>query len=118
MFRINHKLHCGAARWALVSAAVGFPSRNSAQRTRCARLLRKSFRFRVAALAACALSAANVARAQSPPSAPPLPEGRGKAEFARICAQCHGLDIATKLRMSEDAWSGVVDDMVSRGAQG
>ena len=47
-----------------------------------------------------------------------LPEGRGKAEFTRICSQCHATAIVTKLRMSADGWSGVVDDMVSRGAQG
>jgi competence ComEA-like helix-hairpin-helix protein len=47
-----------------------------------------------------------------------LPEGRGKAEFTRICSQCHAIAIVTKLRMTEDGWSGVVDDMVSRGAQG
>ena len=47
-----------------------------------------------------------------------LPEGRGKAEFSRICSQCHAVTIVTKLRNSEDGWSGVVDDMVSRGAQG
>jgi competence ComEA-like helix-hairpin-helix protein len=47
-----------------------------------------------------------------------LPEGRGKAEFTRICSQCHSTTIVTKQRNSEDGWSGVVDDMVSRGAQG
>lgn len=47
-----------------------------------------------------------------------LPEGRGRNEFQRICGQCHGVEMAVKLRMSEDRWAGVVDDMVSRGAQG
>jgi competence ComEA-like helix-hairpin-helix protein len=47
-----------------------------------------------------------------------LPEGRGKAEFSRICSQCHAVTIATRLRMTEDGWSGIVDDMVSKGAQG
>ena len=47
-----------------------------------------------------------------------LPEGRGKAEFTRICSQCHSTTIVTKLRNSEDGWAGIVDDMVSRGAQG
>lgn len=49
---------------------------------------------------------------------PTLPEGRGRNEFQRICGQCHGVEMAVKLRMSEDRWAGVVDDMVSRGAQG
>jgi competence ComEA-like helix-hairpin-helix protein len=47
-----------------------------------------------------------------------LPEGRGKAEFTRICSQCHSTTVVTRLRNSEDGWSAVVDDMVSRGAQG
>ena len=47
-----------------------------------------------------------------------LPEGKGKAEFTRICSQCHSTVVVTKLRNTEDGWSGVVDDMVSRGAQG
>jgi competence ComEA-like helix-hairpin-helix protein len=47
-----------------------------------------------------------------------LPEGRGKAEFTRICSQCHSTAVVTKLRNTEDGWSAVVDDMVSRGAQG
>ena len=47
-----------------------------------------------------------------------LPEGRGKAEFTRICSQCHAVTIVTKLRMTEDGWKSVVNDMVSRGAQG
>ena len=56
--------------------------------------------------------------AADPPSAQSLPEGKGKAEFARICSQCHAITLSTKLRMSEDAWAEIVDDMVSRGTQG
>ena len=70
----------------------------------------------VLVLAAVAyLSAGSVARAQA---SQPLPEGKGKTVFARICAQCHAIEIATKLRMGEDAGGAVVDDMVARGAQG
>jgi competence ComEA-like helix-hairpin-helix protein len=68
--------------------------------------------------AVACLSAGSVARGQSARGAQPLPEGKGKAVFARICAQCHGIEIATKVRMGEDAWSAVVDDMVARGDQG
>jgi competence ComEA-like helix-hairpin-helix protein len=64
------------------------------------------------------LSVGSLARGQSATDAPSLPEGRGKAEFERICSQCHGVESATSLRMTGGAWSGVVDDMVSRGAQG
>jgi putative heme-binding domain-containing protein len=47
-----------------------------------------------------------------------LPDGKGKAEFQRICSNCHTAAMATGLRNSPDGWKSVVDDMVSRGAQG
>src|ERR1700730_8713792 len=47
-----------------------------------------------------------------------LPEGQGKAEFQRICGNCHSVSIATSQRMTHEQWTGVVNDMVSRGAQG
>lgn len=58
------------------------------------------------------LTAATPARAQG------LPEGKGKEQFERICRNCHPLDVATKTRHDKDAWAGVVEDMVARGAQG
>jgi competence ComEA-like helix-hairpin-helix protein len=53
-----------------------------------------------------------------PQSAPNLPEGKGKAQFTRICGQCHGVAIVIKKTNTADGWAAVVDDMVSRGAQG
>jgi competence protein ComEA len=50
--------------------------------------------------------------------APNLPEGKGKAAFARVCGQCHGVQIVIKKTNTADGWAEVVDDMVSRGAQG
>lgn len=47
-----------------------------------------------------------------------IPEGKGKADFERICGQCHGVEVVVGSRMSEDKWAAVVDDMVGRGAQG
>jgi putative heme-binding domain-containing protein len=47
-----------------------------------------------------------------------LPEGQGKAEFQRICGNCHSVVIATSQRMTQAQWTGVVNDMVSRGAKG
>src|ERR1700759_1728327 len=47
-----------------------------------------------------------------------LPEGQGKAEFQRICGNCHSVTMATSQRMTREQWTGVVNDMVSRGAQG
>ena len=55
------------------------------------------------------------ARAQS---APNLPAGKGKAEFARVCGKCHGVEIIIKKTDTAEGWADVVDDMVSRGAQG
>lgn len=47
-----------------------------------------------------------------------LPEGKGKAEFQRICSGCHIVSVATTQRLTHDEWAGVVNDMASRGAQG
>jgi putative heme-binding domain-containing protein len=47
-----------------------------------------------------------------------LADGPGKAQLQRICSACHGLDTVTSQRMTSAEWSGVVNDMVSRGAQG
>jgi putative heme-binding domain-containing protein len=47
-----------------------------------------------------------------------LPDGKGKAEFQRICSNCHTAAMTTRLRNTPDGWKSVVDDMVSRGAQG
>src|ERR1700723_1481227 len=58
------------------------------------------------------LSLAVVSHAQS------LPEGKGKADFQRICSNCHSVSMATTQRMTQAEWIGVVNDMVSRGAQG
>lgn len=47
-----------------------------------------------------------------------LPQGQGKAEFQRICGNCHSVTMATSQRMTQAQWTDVVNDMVSRGAQG
>jgi competence ComEA-like helix-hairpin-helix protein len=47
-----------------------------------------------------------------------LPEGDGKEVVLRMCANCHGLDRITATKNSKERWSYVVDDMVSRGADG
>ena len=47
-----------------------------------------------------------------------LPQGKGKAEFQRICSNCHSVSMATSQRMDQAQWTGVVNDMVSKGAQG
>jgi competence ComEA-like helix-hairpin-helix protein len=47
-----------------------------------------------------------------------LPEGKGKDVLQRMCTNCHGLEQVTALRYSKKYWGNVVDDMVSRGAEG
>ncbi len=47
-----------------------------------------------------------------------LPDGKGKAEFERICSNCHTTSMVTRLRNTADEWRSLVNDMVSRGAQG
>jgi putative heme-binding domain-containing protein len=48
----------------------------------------------------------------------PLPDGAGRGEFQRICAACHGLELATKLAMPEESWAALVNEMVTIGATG
>jgi len=47
-----------------------------------------------------------------------LPDGKGKEVLQRMCTNCHGLDQVTTNRYSKKFWGSVVDDMVSRGAEG
>ena len=47
-----------------------------------------------------------------------LPDGRGKATFTRVCGQCHGVEVVIKNVASPEGWAAIVDDMVSKGAQG
>jgi quinoprotein glucose dehydrogenase len=59
---------------------------------------------------------------QSGASAPPLtvaelPEGPGKSEMVATCSNCHALPTVTSMRLSKDAWTDVVNTMVTRGLQ-
>ena len=47
-----------------------------------------------------------------------LPDGPGKAAVEKMCKPCHGLENVVRARMTKERWGTVVDDMVSRGAQG
>jgi competence protein ComEA len=58
---------------------------------------------------------ATVAAAQA---AVTLPDGKGKAEFVRICGKCHGVDSVVGTTNTPEGWADVVEDMVSRGAAG
>ncbi len=47
-----------------------------------------------------------------------LPAGKGKEVLERMCTNCHGLDQVTANRYAKKFWGSVVDDMVSKGAEG
>jgi len=47
-----------------------------------------------------------------------LPEGKGKDVVLKMCVSCHGLDRVTSEKYTKKRWSDVVDDMVTRGAEG
>ena len=47
-----------------------------------------------------------------------LPGGPGKALVERMCKKCHTLDAITKARLTAERWGEVVEDMISRGAEG
>src|SRR5258707_4968113 len=69
-------------------------------------------RYRIAGFAALCCLNVSVVFGQT------LSDGKGKAEFERICTTCHTASMATRLGKSEAEWRGVVDDMISRGAPG
>ena len=49
---------------------------------------------------------------------PPLPDGNGKEIVARICTNCHGTAVFSKMRMSRAGWDDEVTAMVEKGAEG
>jgi competence protein ComEA len=49
---------------------------------------------------------------------PTLPDGPGKATVEKVCTACHGLEGVVRARNTKERWEKIVDDMVSRGAQG
>lgn len=51
-------------------------------------------------------------------SAKLLPDGPGKEVTGKVCTECHDTANIRKLRLTRDQWSGKIDDMVDRGAQG
>jgi hypothetical protein len=47
-----------------------------------------------------------------------LPEGAGKAVIQRMCVGCHQISVITAKRATKEQWSTLVQQMVSRGADG
>jgi competence protein ComEA len=46
-----------------------------------------------------------------------LPEGPDKDLFARVCSECHALDLATNQKKPRAGWQTTVDAMVAKGAR-
>jgi type 1 glutamine amidotransferase len=47
-----------------------------------------------------------------------LPEGPGKSAVLKICGECHAVEQAVSMRVSEKDWKDVIQLMVDRGATG
>jgi competence protein ComEA len=48
----------------------------------------------------------------------PLPDGPGKEETQKLCAQCHELDKSFSLRQDQAGWQRTIDKMVAFGMKG
>ncbi len=53
-----------------------------------------------------------------PAAAQDLPAGPGQETVKKVCGNCHDFTAIVERHYSRDRWSSVVDDMVSKGAQG
>lgn len=47
-----------------------------------------------------------------------LPDGPGKPIVQRMCVGCHNLKVVTSKHATKEQWSNIVEQMVSRGAEG
>jgi cytochrome c5 len=47
----------------------------------------------------------------------PIPEGKGSDVTKRVCTGCHSSDLWASQRHTKDEWSGVIDQMLSKGLQ-
>jgi hypothetical protein len=67
------------------------------------------------ALILATLAAALPAAAQNEDT---LPDGPGKAVVQRMCVGCHKVKVITSKRATKEQWNTIVQQMVSRGADG
>jgi competence ComEA-like helix-hairpin-helix protein len=54
----------------------------------------------------------------TPQGRTPVSDAAGKAVVQKMCVGCHSLNVVTSKRATPDQWSAVVQQMVSRGAEG
>ncbi len=70
-------------------------------------------RWTLPVLSACAFAVLLAA-----PNQDALPDDKGQDVVLRMCANCHDVERVTEVRNTKRDWANVVDDMVSRGAEG
>jgi hypothetical protein len=46
-----------------------------------------------------------------------LPEGPGSKAVARVCGNCHGIEVFAAARKSPDEWDKTINQMIQRGLQ-
>ena len=46
-----------------------------------------------------------------------LPEGPGNKATARVCGQCHGLEVFASVRKSPEEWDKTITQMTEKGLQ-
>jgi len=69
------------------------------------------------------VSVAAVARQDPPPpqavgqGGEGMPDTPGKDVVVKICGICHPANRTASVRLTRDGWTGVVDDMIKRGAK-
>lgn len=47
-----------------------------------------------------------------------LPDGPGKETVRKICGNCHEMETVIASRRTQTGWQQMVDDMITRGAEG
>ena len=51
------------------------------------------------------------------PDSVQLPAGNGQALAARICSQCHSVEVVMRHRLTRRQWMAQIDTMISKGAK-
>jgi len=57
-------------------------------------------------------------RAQTATEVEHLPPAKGKEVVEKVCSVCHEAEAVSKYRKTKEDWGALIDDMVSKGAEG
>ncbi|MFN0119794.1 MAG: ComEA family DNA-binding protein [Blastocatellia bacterium] len=74
----------------------------------------KSIRILLLTLALAVFAAGNLWSSNATQSRP-MPDGPGKAETQKFCADCHDLDKSLSLKQDRTGWQRTVDKMIASG---